>query len=144
MVLIVITRNCFNFSGIVTQLVSVSKNLSLVLVFSQLLGVISLSHLRFVAHIGGVVREFCFAAWYPCRRFPSVPRYMLWLSVIIFVGSILFGLCIWLTVYRLHGIIWFNCFINSRNLSSSLVTSISVTLLGVIWSLPRTQLCCFQ
>ena len=41
MVLFAIMRNYFNFSGIMTQLVSSSKNLSLVLVFSRLLGVIS-------------------------------------------------------------------------------------------------------
>ena len=41
MVFIVIMRNYFNFSRIMTQFASVSKNLPLVLVFSRLLGDIS-------------------------------------------------------------------------------------------------------
>ena len=133
-------RNYFNFSKILTQLVSVSKNLSLAFDFPRILEVISPSHPRFVARMGGAVRVFCFAARYPDRSFLSVPRYMLYQYVFISVGSILFGPCIWLLVRRLQGMIWLNCSVDSRSPSFSLVISISVTLLEVIRSLPRTQI----
>ena len=143
MAFIVTTSNYFNFSGIFTQIVFVSKNSTLVLVFFQLLGVIPLSHPRFVVLMDRAVRAFRSATRCPGQRFPSVPRYMLGLLVFISKGSILFVPCIWLLVCRLHGMI-FNCSVNSRSPSFSLVTSIFITLLGVIRSLPRTQLCCFQ
>ena len=65
MVFIVIMRNYFNFSRIMTQFVSISKNLYLALVFSRLLGIISPSHPRFEVCKGGSVRVFYFAARYP-------------------------------------------------------------------------------
>ena len=63
------------------------------------------------------------------------------------IGTILFTPCIWLLVSRLQGMIWFNCSVKSRRLSFSLVTSISVTLLGVIRLLSVISdfsLCCLN
>ena len=62
----------------------VSRNIPLVFLFSRLLGIIPLSHLGFMAHIGGTVRAFCSTPRCPSRRFPSVSCYMLWLFVFIF------------------------------------------------------------
>ena len=103
MVFIVIIRN--NFSRIMTQFVSVSKNLFLALFFSLLLGVICPSNPRFVARMDVAVRVFYSVARYRDRRFLSVPRYMLWHYVLISLGSILFAPCFWLLVCPLYGMI---------------------------------------
>ena len=115
MVLVVTMRNYFNFSGIMTQFVYISKNLSLILVFSRLLEVIPLSHPRFVPRMGEVVLAFCSTSRCMGRRFSPVSRYMQWLFVFIFVRSILFTPCICLLVCQLRGMIWLNCSVNSRS-----------------------------
>ena len=75
------------------------------------------------------VQTFCFAARCLGRRFPSVPHYMLWLSIFIIVCSLYLALGV--PIARDD---WLNCFVKSRSPSSSLVTSTSVTLLDAVAS----------
>ena len=119
MVFIVITKTYFNSSRNTFLFVSVSKSLYLVLVSSRLLGVIFPLPPRFVAPMGGAVREFSSAALSLGRRFRFVPRYTLWRCVFIYVGPILFVPCIWPLVRQLLGMIWLNCSVNSRSPSFS-------------------------